>query len=252
MSKGKYYSEDEIVDILRDTSLPTILVEGRDDLSVYNRYLESKINIEDVDVLPCQGRPTLLNIFQRREEFKNAQVVFVADKDMWFFFDTPKEYESQIVFTDGYSLENDIYVEQSFKRLLDKDDVKKFENLIKELSIWFAFEVSRYKETSYSKCDVNINQICPNDTLCPNFKQKINFVDPPHELVDRIHREYARALRGKNLFQALLRFLNRRESNCRESNYSRANLFELGSKVLDNPRIEILVNKIVEKFQEYR
>lgn len=247
MSKGKYLSEDEIVALLRDTSLPTILVEGSDDLSVYNRYLESKINIEDVDVLPCQGRPTLLNVFQRREEFKNAQVVFVADKDMWFFFGIPKEYKSQIVFTDGYSLENDIYVEQSFKRLLDKDDVKKFENLIKELSIWFAFEVNRYQETSYSKCDVNINRICPDDTLCPNFKQKINFVDPPHELVDRIHREYARALRGKNLFEALVRFLTRRTSN-----YSRANLLELGSKVLDNPRIEILVNKIVGKFQEYR
>jgi len=247
MSKGKHLSEDEIVYLLRETSLPTILVEGSDDLSVYNRYLESKINIEDVDVLPCQGRPTLLKVFQRREEFKNAQVVFVADKDMWFFFGIPKEYKSQIVFTDGYSLENDIYVEQSFKRLLDKDDVKKFENLIKELSIWFAFEVNRYQETGYSKCDVNTDRICPDDTLCNNFKQKINFVDPPHELVDRIHREYARALRGKNLFQALLRFLNRRESN-----YSRANLFELGSKVLDNPRIEILVNKIVEKFQEYR
>ncbi len=247
MSKGKYLSEDEIVGLLKRTLLPTILVEGSDDVSVYNRHLESQINIEDVDVLPCQGRPTLLNVFQRREEFKNSQVVFVADKDMWFFLGIPEEYKSQIVFTDGYSLENDIYVEQSFKRLLDKDDIKKFENLIKELSIWFAFEVNRYKETGDSKCDVNTDRICPNDTLCINFKQTINFVDPPYELVDRIHREYARALRGKNLFQALLRFLTRRTSN-----YSRANLLELGSKVLDNPRIEILVNKIVEKFQEYR
>ncbi|TYQ24980.1 DUF4435 domain-containing protein [Pseudanabaena sp. UWO310] len=246
MSQGKYLSEDEIVDLLRETSLPTILVEGSDDLAVYNRYLESKINIEDVDVLPCQGRPTLLRIFQRRAEFKNAKVVFVSDKDMWFFFGVPKEYENQIVFTDGYSLENDIYVEQSFKRLLDKEDIKKFENLIKQLSIWFAFEVNRYQETLESKCDVNTDRICPDDFLCPNFKQTINFVDPPQELVDLIHREYARALRGKNLFQALLRFLTRRTSN-----YSRANLLELGSKVLDNPRIEILVNKIVEKFQEY-
>ena len=246
MSGGIKLSEDEMVSYLKNTFLPTILVEGSDDLSVCNRYLESKINIEDVDVLSCPGRPALLNIFKRREEFKNAKVVFVADKDMWFFFGVPKEYKDQIVFTDGYSLENDIYVESRFKRLLEKDDIKKFENLIKELSIWFAFEVNRYIETGDSKCDVNTDRICPDNILCPNFKQSINFVDPPQELVDIIHREYTRALRGKNLFQALLRFLTRRTSN-----YSRANLLELGSKVLDNPRMEVLVTNIVDKFQEY-
>ena len=71
MSRVIYLSENEIVSYLKKTSLPTILVEGRDELSVYTRYLESKIDIEDVDVLPCQGRITLLNIFDRREEFKH-------------------------------------------------------------------------------------------------------------------------------------------------------------------------------------
>ena len=133
MSGGIKLSEDEMVSYLKNTFLPTILVEGSDDLSVYNRHLESKINIEDVDILSCQGRLALLNIFKRKEEFKNAKVVFVADKDMWFFDGVPEEYKNQIVFTDGYSLENDIYVESRFKKLLEKDDIKKFENLIKEL-----------------------------------------------------------------------------------------------------------------------
>jgi hypothetical protein len=245
MSKGKYFSEDEIINILKRTSVLTVLVEGKDDASVY-RYLEDKINIDDVDLFICGGRLQLVRIFERRDEFRNAKVIFLADKDMWFFADIPTQYE-EIIFTDGYSIENDLYIESNFNKLLDKGEVQKFRDLIRELSIWFAFEVTRYKETGDSNCDVNIARICPNDILCSNFKQTINFIDPPQELVDFINHEYTRALRGKNLFQALLRFLTGRTSN-----YSQANLLELGTKVLDNPRIEILVNKIVEKFQEYR
>ena len=248
MSKGKYLSEDEIVDLLRETSLPTILVEGRDELSVYTRYLESKIDIEDVDVLPCQGKITLLNIFDRREEFKHKKVVFVADKDMWFFVGIPQEkkYEEHIVFTDGYSLENDLYIESQFSQLLGKKEIIDFYKLIKELSIWFAFEVNRYIETGSSQCNFDLYKICPNNVLDSEFKQKINFVDPPQELVDKIYGDYTRALRGKNLFQALLKFL----ATPKHSNLGRENLLELGAR-FKNPRIELLVSKIVQKFQEY-
>ncbi|GBO53484.1 hypothetical protein APA_1391 [Pseudanabaena sp. lw0831] len=249
MSKGKELSEQEIVDTLKETkSLLTVLVEGKDDASVY-RYLEDQINdlidIDDVDVLICGGRPKLLNVFERRHEFKNTKTVFLADKDMWFFVGVPREYE-KIVFTDGYSIENDLYIEPNFNRFLDKGDVKKFDNLIIELSTWFAFEVNRYKETGDSQCDIHVDIICPNNTLCPDFKQRINFVNPSQEDVDFIYHQYIRALRGKNLFQALLRFLTRRTSN-----YSQANLLELGARVLANPRMDILVKSIVDRFQEY-
>ena len=248
MSKGKYLSEDEIVDLLRETSLPTILVEGKDELSVYAIYLESKIDIEDVDVLPCQGRITLLNIFDRREEFKHKKVVFVADRDMWFFVGIPQEkkYEEHIVFTDGYSLENDLYIESQFSQLLGKKEIIDFYKLIKELSIWFAFEVNRYMETRSSQCNFDLYKICPNNVLDSEFKQKINFVNPSQKLVDEIYSDYTRALRGKNLFQALLKFL----STPKHSNLGRENLLELGAR-FKNPRIELLVSKIVQKFQEY-
>jgi hypothetical protein len=157
---------------------------------------------------------------------------------MWFFVDVPKDYED-IVFTDGYSIENDLYIESYFNSLLQPDDLKKFDNLIKELSIWFAFEVNR----GVSRCDVSIDKICPNNFFCPDFKEAINFVNPPQEIVDFIYCEYTRALRGKNLFQALLRFL-------KPSGFSNSVLHRLGAK-LDNPKIEELIRKIVKKFQEY-
>jgi hypothetical protein len=246
MIKGKELSEQEIVDTLRETkSLLTVLVEGKDDASVY-RYLEDQINdlidIDDVDVLICGGRPKLLNVFERRHEFKNTKTVFLADKDMWFFVGVPRDYED-IVFTDGYSIENDVYIESVFNGLLNRDERKLFEGLIRELSIWFAFEVNRYKETGDSKCDVSVDRVCPNNIFCPNFKKSINFVDPPQHLIDLICNEYTRSLRGKNLFQALLRFLNKNE-------FSHPTLLRLGAK-LENPKIEELINKLSSKFQEY-
>ena len=246
MSKGTNLTENAMVSYLKRTSLPTVLVEGSDEMSVYNRYLESKINIENVKILPCQGRSMLLNVFKRRAEFKKAKVVFVADKDMWFFKGVPEEYDDKVIFTDGYSLENDLYIESFFNRLLDANEARNFHDLIKELSVWFAFEVNRYQEFDYILCDFHVNEICPEKFLSESFKKRINFVEPPAHIFELVHSEYTRALRGKNLFEALIRCL----SHNRKSKYSRENLIEMGAK-FPNPRLEELVKKIVGKFQEY-
>lgn len=241
------YSAKEIISNLsKSTSLLTVLVEGKDDALVY-RCIEDKLNAlvsidNKADIFICGGRLDLIEIFESREKFKNTKLVFLADKDMWFFEGVPREYED-IVFTDGYSIENDAYIESTFNNLLSKNDKTTFENLIKELSIWFAFEVHRYKETGDSKCDVSVDRVCPNNVFCPDFKKSINFVDPPQDLVELICNEYTRALRGKNLFQALLRFLHK-------NTFSYATLLTLGAK-LENPKIEILINKLSSKFQEY-
>jgi len=243
MSKSIALSENEMIAYLKRTLLPTILVEGNDESLVY-RYLENKINIKNVDVLICNGRNMLLNLFKRREEFQKANVVFVADRDMWFFVDIPKEYKNEIVFTDGYSLENDLYIQSYFEVLLDEREAQSFQSLIKELSVWFAMEVNRYIETGESLCDVHINQVCPKNVLSEEFKVKIGFVNPPIHLIQMISQDYTRALRGKNLFEALLKFLNHQK---RPSKYSRANLLELGAKN-ENPRIAVLVDTILDKF----
>lgn len=246
MNRSIHLSEDEMVAYLKRTSLPTILVEGTDEKVVY-RYLEKEINIENVDVLPCDGRERLIQVFKRREEFLKSKVVFVADRDMWFFTGIPESYQNKIVFTDGYSLENDLYIKAFFERLLDKNELVHFQKLIKELSIWFAFEVDKYDKTGNSLCGAHVNEICSGNTLSQRFKEKIQFVDPPITLVQKISQDYTRALRGKNLFEALLRFLSHSK---RTSKYSYDNLIELGSKN-ENPHLTLLVNSILEKFKEY-
>ena len=105
------YSVEEIIsELSKPTALLKVLVEGKDDALVY-RYIEGKLNdlisIDNkADVIICGGRLELIEVFESREKFKNTKVVFLADKDMWFFVGVPKDYED-IVFTDGYSIEND-------------------------------------------------------------------------------------------------------------------------------------------------
>lgn len=238
MSKS-YLSVEEIVSYLKRTTLPTVLVEGTDDKSVY-RHIESRLENLEVDILVCGGREALLEIFSRKREFSRSSVVFVADKDMWYFTGIPEQYKQEIIFSNGYSLENDLYVKELFENLLEADEKEQFYQLISELSKWFAFEVSRYKSEGYALCDIHINKITDGNMLAQRYLDEIGFVEPDTELVRDIITNYQHCLRGKNLFQAILRFLS---NNNRKSKFSRYNLLELGAKAnnhyLDSLYIEI-------------
>ncbi len=52
---------DELVATLIHTTLPTILVEGTQDMTIY-RWLENHIGLSNTDILPCGGRNNLLAV----------------------------------------------------------------------------------------------------------------------------------------------------------------------------------------------
>ncbi|WLQ17478.1 DUF4435 domain-containing protein [Hahella aquimaris] len=222
------------------TWLPTVLVEGEDDKTVY-RYIEEKFGDLDIDILPCFGRDALLKVFKRKEEYEGSKVAFVADKDMWYFTGIPEEYKENIIFSYGYSIENDLYVREIFEKLLEKEEKELYIGLIKELSKWFAFEVERYRNTGECLCDIHVNQVVPDFELNKEYLEKVGFSEPAEKLIDEIFEEYHKALRGKNLFQALLRFLSKKK---RASKYSRENLFEMGAKMENG-----VINNLYEKLK---
>lgn len=232
---------DEIVAYLKRTSQPTALVEGCDDKVVY-RHLESRLDDLDIDCLDCGGRPALLSVFDRRGEFADSPVIFIADKDMWHFTGIPSDYASGIIFTQGYSIENDLYCRDFFESLLDPDEKRDFDCLIGSLSRWQAFHVVAFTASGSCKCDYHLNQIAPppGTSLCSRHLSSISFSEPPDELVSLIGKSYSLSLRGKTLFQAILRFLS---SSSRASKYSKANLLELGAKI-PNDCIDRICNEI--------
>ena len=63
-------SLEEWVALLERSMLPTIIIEGSDDVLVYREF-EKKLN---VDVLPVGGRNTILEIFKEKNTIQNWQI----------------------------------------------------------------------------------------------------------------------------------------------------------------------------------
>jgi Protein of unknown function (DUF4435) len=105
---------NEIVNSLKRSFIPTILIEGNDDVFIY-RWLKSNLATTLVSLQPCGGRNNLFKIYDRRHEFFDVNVVFIADKDSYRFTQIPSD-RSDIIFTSGYCIENDIYEGSNISR----------------------------------------------------------------------------------------------------------------------------------------
>jgi len=128
MPKSLPTTADEMVSYLKSSSLPTILVEGRDDEMIYD-WLEERFSSHNAFVLPCGGRTVLLAVYERRGEFSNKKTAFLADRDIWLFTAIPPEY-LDIVWTEGYSIENDLYAGTNLEVLLDSDEASEHTHVL--------------------------------------------------------------------------------------------------------------------------
>lgn len=68
---------DEFVALLKRTSLPTLVVEGKDDMIVYRR-LEDEYCDESLSVLSVGGRDKVLRLFEALSESPvAAKIIFL-------------------------------------------------------------------------------------------------------------------------------------------------------------------------------
>lgn len=132
----------EVVSTLRNSSLPTLIVEGRSDMVLY-QAIEEMCFANSIDVMPVGSRTTLFEVHSRRAEFSKTPVAFLADRDMFAFGSIPPEH-SGIIFTSGYSIENDILAGGKAFRILSKKHVPLWSNVLSAMSQWFASVVHRY------------------------------------------------------------------------------------------------------------
>ncbi|SDX88382.1 hypothetical protein [Paenibacillus sp. CF384] len=219
---------DEIIAVLRRSTLPNILVEGGTDASIY-RWIEKEIGLFNGDIITCGGRTALLEIFDRRTEYPNAKTIFLADKDMWLFSKIPTKYNS-VIWTEGYSIENDL-LSNSFSiisNLFDEEEKKLFDKIIYSVSKWFAFEVEKYKETGIYPTFHSVQQIVNKDLrLCENFIKGIHYTEPQENTFFEVYNQFILKLRGKTLQSAITHILS---APHRKSKYSKENILELSLK----------------------
>lgn len=221
-----------IIQTLKRSSLKTVLIEGVDDLQIY-RNIELDLDHLDIDFLPCGGRSTLLEVYKNKDEV-STRLLFICDNDMWLFVPSKVDKDTDLITTNGYSIENELY--QDGLLLLDSlfnvNEIQRKDELIRNVCLWFAYEVSKVILNNNHDCkfsDVTIlnhNVIEPNkNSFTEKFLHDRNFKEPDSALFEDIHNNYTVKLRGKYIFQVLEKLFQERPRN--QVRYRRDQLFDL-------------------------
>ncbi|WP_136418591.1 DUF4435 domain-containing protein [Herbaspirillum sp. ST 5-3] len=195
---------DEIIATLVHSSLPTLIIEGSDDVIVYRRMEDVFSDIE-LSVMSVGGRENVLKIFQRIGDFKShKKIAFIADRDTWLHTGVPASFISECMFiTDGYSIENDIYRDGSLEKLLTKEEEEKFRNEIAQFIRWYALSLSRLLSGQPSSIDLYPGIIL-DDVEQYAVRTQLELGEMyPEELVTTLMQDYAKLVRGKSLFAVL-------------------------------------------------
>ena len=110
MSRGKIdLSVEDVIATLRNSYLPTVVVEGSDDLIILRRLQEIHSD-EFLSILSVGGRDKVIKAFESRHLYPSeTKFAFVADKDLWVISSVPNQYMNEVmILSNGYSIENDV------------------------------------------------------------------------------------------------------------------------------------------------
>lgn len=224
----------ELISYLNHSDLPTLLVEGKDDFQVY-RWLEDKLEDLEIDILPCGGRNKLLELFESKHLIQKRDILFFADSDLWLFSEVPQKYDG-IIFTKGYSIENDIYTscKAHIESLIHQSKVPFYYKALDEFSKWYTAQVLEYLEGRDYEIKVSPKSILHEKTF--ELQSRHLPVSPTilnSYLYETISRDYSRKIRGKNLLDLFEWFVE-------EKKIKRETLFEILFKFLEEKDLDIL------------
>ncbi len=202
---NKSLTIDEIISTLNHSDLPTVLVEGSDDIFVY-RNIESKIGSRQINFLPCGGRNTLLKIFERKNE------------------------------------------------IIIKNE------LLKNITVWFAFETEKYfesesKELNISDIKITSDKVMENNknNFTENFLKERLYKQPKQERVQEIKENNYLKLRGKFLFQIYIKiFEHYRKKNKNSVTYSLSQIFDICYREsIKDESIKTCLNQLVSEIKTF-
>lgn len=243
---------EELVSTLHRSKLPTVIVEGKDDMQIF-RWMEEHLKVHEVDVLGVDGRPNLFAVYDRKSDFQHIPVAFIADKDKELFTQLLAGYD-EIIWTQGYSIENDLYAgaNPSLESLMDPHEVVEHSQLLGIIVDWFAFEVEELLSGRTPEFNHHCNKVVPQDqTVMDNdFQQRRGFRYPNSELQQQIRDVYQLQLRGKLLFQMLVRFLSKSNRRVKHSIHS---LYEVAFKMTSfHPLMDRIIKEVEQKITTHR
>lgn len=253
---------EDLVLALHFSNKPNIVVEGEDDEIIYGKLVE-RLGRFDIGLFSAGSRKTLLHLYEElshyesRGDFRHAPVAFIADRDMWLFRGIPACYDN-IIWTEGYSIENDLY---SNVKLRDRIGNKtEYNQVIDSISMWFAYKVEEYLEKNppppkkvfqsfrdEEHVDVGhrLGRIIPGER--PALAPDLEFLPSDHDRVRAVRTSYHLQLRGKLLFQLLVRFLNKPKQGFQDATVSYYGLYNDAITVPESNQLFSRLEKEIKK-----
>ena len=225
MSKVKI-SVVEAIATLQHSFDPTLIAEGVDDI-IFLRRLEDRFEAEGLSIFPLGGRDSVLKLFDRRSEITSAKVMFLADLDQWVYVGPPANYtDVSLLFTDGYSIENDLFRDGKLERLLTKAEKVAFQNDLQKFLAWYALALTRHLTDPQVPLSVHPAAVLDDASRLAADMQLLPGETYPQAELDSLKEQYGRLLRGKSLIALLSRQLS---AKGRAVKHSSKTLLEHGS-----------------------
>ena len=265
-SYSSYFSAADLIDNLKART-PTVIIEQESD-NRFNWWVEESkkglkpYSIDRLDILSLIGRnefkslmgtDEFLSIYKTKSQFSDIPVAFVGNRKMQLFVRSQANYKD-IIWTRGYDIENDLYVQANLERLLEPHETWKHRQVRNSVIEWFAFEVEEFLAGKREKIDMDfeLSDIVPEGGLGldERFCQHVGFRQPSTKLVQRIRKEYRFLLPGKFLFQILARFLNARGRNFNFINITNQGLYDIALTMRDPAPLNGLILKIKRKLDD--
>ncbi len=216
-------NDDELIAAINHSKEPYIIVEGNDDVMVY-RWILEEIDY-DACLEPrggCDGVKALIN---RKNEIKNPNVIFIIDKDTLVYSDkedVPFHYEN-VIYTEGYSIENDLYQGKKFENVhFRKEDKTIFSKLMDAFLKYYACEVEKFRRNEKYDFTIAPESIVLNYSLSTSKLE--NYTEPSQETIKYLKNGYDRLLRGHSLFSLVRIVMGRQDRDVR---YTQKQLYEL-------------------------
>lgn len=210
---------DELVATLQRSTLPSVIVEGKDDILAF-RELEARYRHHFLSLIVAGDRSSVLSLFDRRSEFSNLPcAIFIVDRDMWLFSPVPPSYDrDELIITEGYSIENDLVSDYVTERLMTQVEMTSFASELETVLDWYSIVVSRRLAGEDEPIDVHPNQVLAQAAIGTSFLRSGELY--PSSLRSMIGQDPRRYLRGKNFVHLLLRQLSRRDRSIKHSRLS--------------------------------
>jgi len=237
-------SIDEIIQSLKRSSFPTVIVEGREDIVCY-RKIEESLSDKGISIFPVGGKSRVLDLFGRRKDINRNDILFIVDLDKWSLSGTPKEFQHRkLITTEGYSIENDVINDGDIISIFTSNERKEFEEKLNSLVLWYSFCVDDTLNTNTTATlKDHPNQVLNGNNLCEDYKSKTRFLQPRECVVKLVRRDPLMLLRGKTLLNLIVAILSQKD---RSTKYSKNAVLEFGAsrfgEKLRNIKIKIEKN----------